>query len=297
MRKTTLFAFLLPCGGFYAQDTLYFKDNSKKIIVLLEVNPGDIKFKRYDNQAGAVYTVPKTDLSHIVFSNGVRESFDKIVAPPPPAQPKTDSTATAVAENTATSKPEDFFAGTIPDTLVFSSGKRTPVKVLFVNDQTVKYKVWQNQDGPTYEVYKSELKQIGYGNGKVETIVVATPAPSNENRGSQTPKPQNVTSTDMYRRGAEDAKLLYDHPGGSRFVGTFAFLTGPVFGLIPAVIISNCEPKRKNLHMPANEDARNPQYQQGYIKTAYKMKKKRVWRNYAVGSAILILLVIILSIS
>jgi hypothetical protein len=88
------FLFLSPL--LKAQDTLVKRNGEKLIVKLLEVNPNDLKYKRFDYQDGPVFTVSKAELSYIVYANGVKESYENFVAPvlPPMTLPKEDLTIT-----------------------------------------------------------------------------------------------------------------------------------------------------------------------------------------------------------
>ena len=54
------------------------------------------------------------------------------------------------------------------DTLILNSGKQMEVKVIEIDNKTVKYKLFSNPEGPLYVKEKSEIKKIKYQNGEVE---------------------------------------------------------------------------------------------------------------------------------
>lgn len=54
------------------------------------------------------------------------------------------------------------------DTLCFKNGEKKAVKVLEIGLNEVKYSRLDNLTGPTYIIYKSELKSISYSNGSVD---------------------------------------------------------------------------------------------------------------------------------
>lgn len=53
-----------------AQDTIYKKDKSIMISKVYEVNTDDIKYKDWNNQDGPTFSMDKTEIDKIVFSNG-----------------------------------------------------------------------------------------------------------------------------------------------------------------------------------------------------------------------------------
>jgi hypothetical protein len=62
-----------------AQDKLYKPDGSFVEAKVMEVNPTEIKYKRFTDQAGAMFVVNKTDFVKIVFENGDVQVIDAIV--------------------------------------------------------------------------------------------------------------------------------------------------------------------------------------------------------------------------
>ena len=104
-----------------------------------------------------------------------------------------------------------------------------------------------------------------------------------------------VSNPDMFLKGKEDATLCYKSYKTAAS-GTFAasLITGPLFGLIPAIACASTEPLYQNLNYPDKELMKNIQYAQGFFETAKKLKSKKVWKNYAFGSIIPTVYVIVL---
>lgn len=76
------------------------------------------------------------------------------------------------------------------DVIVKMDGSTILSKVLEVGQEEIKYKRFDNQEGPTYTISKSELQAINYQNGAKDTF--STPIreenrylPNNQNDGSQ----------------------------------------------------------------------------------------------------------------
>lgn len=59
-----------------AQDTLYFKQKSKEVVVIKEITQTDIQYKKFDNIDGPLYVVGKNDVEQIVFKNGQVEKIN-----------------------------------------------------------------------------------------------------------------------------------------------------------------------------------------------------------------------------
>jgi hypothetical protein len=76
------------------------------------------------------------------------------------------------------------------DVIVTKDAKKINAKVTEINIDDIKYKNFDNQDGPMYTILKSAISSILYQNGTVETFDVATspePAPAPVPAPSATP--------------------------------------------------------------------------------------------------------------
>lgn len=275
MKHFSIFILLLFVVKAGAQDTLYFKNNEKVVIILLEVNPDNIKYKRFDNQAGATYTVLKSEVDQIALFNGKKEVFK-----PQSANPisKPDSAVAATPGNINTQKSPS-------DSIIFRSGKRLSVKIYELTPTEVHYKLMANLDGPVYKINKGELSEIIFSTGLKQKLAVE-PVPSNYNPA------YNGNSTSMIMRGTSDAKTYYRNKGGSIGTGIAAAIFPPI-GLIPALICTNVPPKEYNMGYPDGELWSNRDYRAGYSKEAYRIKRKRVWTGFGIGSAVFILLLFV----
>lgn len=321
MRTFCLYIAITFCLNSIAQDTLYFTNQVRLAVVLLEINPDNVKYKRFDNKEGATYTVLKNELQLVKFKNGGKEIFNEPLPVKTATAVSVDPTKKKEAEVKEGSKePEPFFEGDKADVLVFRSGKRTEAKVLIVNNSEVKYKLFSFQDGPTYHASRSELSSIQYGNGRSETFAEEIPGETKvvqsesgkENNDENTsekeitkdestskespattyssPSLANETNASLYARGQRDAKRYYKGYGGAIGSGCAAFGCTPVIGLIPAVLISTAEPDRLNLDIPNSIYNGQPEYMRGYTETAYRMKKQRTWTGYGIGAGLFIAL-------
>ena len=57
------------------------------------------------------------------------------------------------------------------DVIVMRDQSTVMSKVLEITSTEIKYKKWNNQDGPTYSVLRSEVVSINYENGEVERFL------------------------------------------------------------------------------------------------------------------------------
>jgi hypothetical protein len=106
------------------------------------------------------------------------------------------------------------------DVIVTKDGKKINAKVTEVNIDDVKYKNFDNQDGPTYTLLKSAVSSIRYQNGTEETFEAITSP-------GLTPTPTPATSTTsatrtqpaQQRTGVQGDDRLYVK-GNSLYLGT-----------------------------------------------------------------------------
>lgn len=66
----------------YAQDVIVKKDGSTILSKVLEVNPNDVKYKKFSNQNGPTYTIDKSELMSINYQNGEHENFNNASTTP-----------------------------------------------------------------------------------------------------------------------------------------------------------------------------------------------------------------------
>jgi hypothetical protein len=77
MKKLFFLGILMYASGLMkAQDTIVKRSGEKLIVHLTEVNPEDIRYTRFDYQNGPLFTLPKQEIAYIMYSNGIKESFE-----------------------------------------------------------------------------------------------------------------------------------------------------------------------------------------------------------------------------
>lgn len=69
-KRIMLFMLVITSIVSNAQDTIYFKDKSVVSAKLSEINITEIKYQRFDNLNGPVYTTSKSDVEKIKYNNG-----------------------------------------------------------------------------------------------------------------------------------------------------------------------------------------------------------------------------------
>lgn len=173
------------------------------------------------------------------------------------------------------------------DVIINNTGDEIQAKVLEITSSEIKYKRYDNLDGPTITIAKSEVLLIKYENGSKD--VFQNQADGNSSTSIQTAK------EDLRMKGMRDAERYYTgQNSGAGWTAAATILTTPVIGLIPAAAVSSAEPSDRNLNYPDAKLMENYEYSQAYKEQAHKTKKKKVWTSYGIGSGVWLLLILLL---
>ena len=174
------------------------------------------------------------------------------------------------------------------DTLSTRSGESIIAKVLEVTTNEVKYKKFDNLNGPDIIILKSDLLQIRYENGTKDDF-------NNIIKKEDT----NNAAIDEAVQGKNDAQKFYN---GYKTAGTIAFVSNftPMLPIIPSLIFSLAStsssniPKDINLNYPSASLMENEKYANSYRQEAMKIKKRKIWLNTGLGAGIIIIPLLIL---
>ncbi len=78
MKKILLtISFLIVIISVGAQDLLRKTNGDEVKVKVLEITSENIKYKKFSNIEGPLYTISKTELQEIIFENGDKETFNK----------------------------------------------------------------------------------------------------------------------------------------------------------------------------------------------------------------------------
>lgn len=170
------------------------------------------------------------------------------------------------------------------DSITKKNGDDIQAKVIEVGSSEIKFKKFDNLEGPVFTIPKSDVLLVRYQNGSKDIFTEETKAES-----------KALGATEYYANGQADASKYYQSYTGA---GTGTLITGllsPLVGLIPAVACSSAQPKDFNLDYPDPELMKNPDYYQGYVKKAKKIKSGKVWKNWGIAFGANVVAVILLS--
>lgn len=182
-----------------------------------------------------------------------------------------------------------FSKGYSQDVITTKKGEDIEAKVIEVGLTEVKYKRIDNPDGPVFILLKSEILLIRYENGSKDIFTQAenTLDTTRKIQPETRPVETKVSSGDMCLQGRQDAFVNYHgHNTGAGWTLATTILTFPPIGLIPALACASSPPKDKNLNYKNVELMRDNKYNACYVEQAHKTKKKKIWRNFAIGSGI-----------
>lgn len=173
-----------------------------------------------------------------------------------------------------------FFFGFIysQDIITKKSGEDIKAKILEVTNNEVKYKKYDSQTDVIFTLLKSDILMIRYSDGTKDIF--------NQN---------NVPVSDLCTQAKEDAQANYrERRTGATWTGLTAIITSPIWALIPAISCSSSQPKIKNLDIANPDLMKNSTYSNCYKEQAHKMKRKKIWKSYGVGSICWAIAVVVL---
>ncbi len=180
------------------------------------------------------------------------------------------------------------------DTIVKVNKDTIQAKILEVGISEIKYKRFDNLEGPIYVIAKSEISMIRYINGGTDNFNVDIEDSQLPSSQSEFKNPEGLTAEELKLKGHKDATRHYD---GYKSAGTGTLVTSlvsPALGLIPAIACASTKPKPVNLNYPDPQLMSNYSYKAGYETRAKKMKQGKVWTNWSIGFAVNVVIVLAL---
>ncbi len=171
------------------------------------------------------------------------------------------------------------------DVITQKSGEDIQAKILEVNPTEIKYKKFDNQNGPTFTLLKSDVLMIRYENGTKDIFTQTEEVKTNV----------KTSNEDMRMKGERDSQMNYTgKKSGAVWTTATTILLSPLIGVIPAAACASSEPSDQNLNYRDAELMKDYEYKRAYIEQAHKTKKKKVWTSYGVGSGAWLLLLLLL---
>jgi hypothetical protein len=179
------------------------------------------------------------------------------------------------------------------DIITKKNGEDIQAKVVEITTSDIKYRKFDNLDGPLFTMLKSDVLMIRYSNGSKD-IFNETQSEAKQNTPPPSDK-QNQPSADLTMQGRQDARNYYKGKNsGAGWTAATTIILSPVFGLIPAIACSSTQPSDENLNYREPELMKDRTYYPAYVEQAHKTKKRKVWTNFGIGSGVWLLLVLLL---
>jgi hypothetical protein len=75
MKKLVFAICFLYTINLFSQDVITLKDKTSIKSKILEVTETTLKYKKFDNQEGPIYTISKKEIFNVMYQNGDTESF------------------------------------------------------------------------------------------------------------------------------------------------------------------------------------------------------------------------------
>lgn len=167
------------------------------------------------------------------------------------------------------------FGSSGQDIITKKNGEDIISKVIELTLNEIKFKKWDNQEGPLISLAKKDILMIRYQNGTKDIFNESiSPAAANG-------------ETENYIAGQKDALQYYRgyKPASNGTLATGLFLS-PLIGLVPAFATTSSAPEDINLQYPDPSKMKNQDYYNGYTKKAFQIKKQKVWTNWGISLGI-----------
>ena len=168
------------------------------------------------------------------------------------------------------------------DIITLKSGVELKAKIVKLKPGNVLYILPESTD--TTSIMRKEVLKLWYQNG---TIVYLSDESS--------PRTEYEPGHDsMYYAGVSDANMYYKGYK-SAATGTAVSVLAMPWNLIPAIACSSKGPSVENLGFRDSKLMENSSYYYGYTSQAHKIKKRKVWKAYAVSTGAYVGMIVILS--
>jgi hypothetical protein len=186
------------------------------------------------------------------------------------------------------------------DVITKKTGEDIQAKILEVDQTNIKYKKFDNLEGPSFIVPKSDVLIVRYSNGtkdiftEEKTISTDVKAVTIDTKTALADTQTNPS--DICDQATNDSKTNYiGRNSGTGWVLATTALFSPLIGIIPAVACSASKPTDQNLNYKDSKLMKNNAYNKCYTDEAYKTKKNRIWTSFGVGAGAWLVIILLAS--
>jgi hypothetical protein len=168
-----------------------------------------------------------------------------------------------------------YFSSVAQDIITLKTGEELKATIIRLNPKDVAFIAESSTD--TSLILREQVAKLFYKSG---TVIYLT----DNYIPSQTISNEPINDS-MYIKGEKDATSFYK---GYKSAGTGTLICSLFvpLGLIPAIACSTTPPSAGSLGYRDIQLFENPSYYAGYTNKAFKIKKKKVWENFAIGTGI-----------
>lgn len=173
------------------------------------------------------------------------------------------------------------------DLITLKNGTDIQAKITEVGTTEIRYKKFDNVDGPVFIINKAEVLMVRHENG-AKDIFNEPLAQNTNNTGS------GNRFSDSFVKGKGDAEQYYrGRNSGAIWSGAATAIFSPLLGWIPSLACATYEPKDENLNYPDYNLMQDMDYRKAYIERSHKTKKRKIWTSYGVGSGVWLVLILL----
>lgn len=174
------------------------------------------------------------------------------------------------------------------DVITKKSGEDIQAKVLEINSGEIRYKKFDNLDGPIFVISRKDILMIRYENGTKDIF-------NNDRESENISSSITKSSKDLFIQGQTDAAQYYKGYKGAATGTLVTGLISPLLGLVPAIACSSTQPNDNNLNYPNADLMKKSDYYDGYTHKAKKIKQGKVWKNWGIAFGVNLAAVLILT--
>lgn len=104
MKKLVLLLLcFFACESVYSQDTIKTKDGQEILSQVVEIGETSVKYRKWDNREGPIYSISISKINSIVYKNGVIDNFANYDSPENVIASSIDRQGTIVSNSLSTS--------------------------------------------------------------------------------------------------------------------------------------------------------------------------------------------------
>jgi len=71
-----LIFFIFLSATVFSQDTIFFVKQYQYVVKVIEIEDSKVKYRKFENLEGPIYSVAKNEILAIHYSNGTRDTFN-----------------------------------------------------------------------------------------------------------------------------------------------------------------------------------------------------------------------------